>query len=118
MNETERYAPFRVEFLIYLTPVLLVLALVIFKSTGEFLFVNLMFFIVAAFILGWSWFIHKEYEPRLGKRGALGCLLLFFSYLMDEWIWVQLCLALLGSGLMLYDIASKREISDTERGEG
>lgn len=65
----------------------------------------------------------REYSLRslfrfnLRKRGLLGFFLIAFSFFMTEWIWVRLCLILLGGGLMLDDSVPRRNHSDEKRGE-
>ncbi len=114
MSETERYMPFWGEVLLYLLVALLMLTMMIFALTEEILIFLLAFPIAAAFLIGIIWITHKEYKSKLGKRGILGVLLIFFSNFVSEWIWVQLCLFLLGSGVMLYDVASKRNLPVAE----
>jgi type II secretory pathway component PulF len=65
-------------------------------------------------IPGVFFLVIEEYEFRLEKRGLLGFLLLFVSDFITDWLWVKLCMILLGGGLMLYDIASKRNLPDAE----
>ena len=114
MSETKRYMPFWMKFLLFLTPVLLVLTLMAFILTGELLIFILTAPICFALTLGMIWVTHKKYESRIGTRGVMGYLLLLVAMFMFEWIWVELCLVLLGSGVMLYDIVSKRDLSDAD----
>lgn len=114
MSETERYIPFCVELLVYLVPILFLLLTVIYIFTEKFLIVILGFAIATVFLIGVIWITLKKYKSRLGKGGILGYLLLLGSNFMTEWIWVQLCLGFLGSGLMIYDITSKRNLPDAE----
>lgn len=114
MSETERYIPFWREFLFYLLFTLFILTLVIYALTEELLIFILTFTFAAALVVVVIWITHKEHKSRLGKRGILGYLLIFFSNFMFQWIWVAVCIALLGSAIMLYDVASKRNLSDAE----
>lgn len=114
MSETERYMPFWGEVLIYLAPSLFILTLALYTLTKELLIIYLMCALMVAFLMGLMWATHNANKSRLGIRGILGFLLIFFSNFVSEWIWVQLCLVLLGSGVMLYDVTSKRNLPDAE----
>ncbi len=84
--------------------------------TKESSFFILTFAIIVAVVPGSFWISIEGYESRPGKRGFLGVLLLLFSSLllpssnsMTDWIWVNLFIVLLGSGLMLHDTIPKRD---------
>ena len=117
MSETERYAPFWIEVLLCLLLPMAMLAGVLCVLTEEFLILIVMLAMVSLFAPVAIWHIYKEYKSRLGIKWVFGFLLILFANFMTEWIWVKLCLVLLGGGLMLYDIASKRSLSDAELGE-
>jgi len=117
MSETKRYMPFWGEFLLFLLLTLVILALVIYDVTKESLLVILIAVMVAPLILGTFFVAIEEYELRLEKRGLLGFLLIFVSSFITDWLWVKLCLVLLGGGLVLYDITSKKDLSNAERGD-
>ena len=124
MSKIKRYLPFWEEFLFYLIIALGMLMHLISRLTKELLFSILTLVIIVALVLGSFWISIEEYELRLGKKGFLGGLLLcVYSLLlpssnsMTGWIWVELCMVLLASGLILYDIASKRDLSNAERGD-
>ena len=89
---------------------------------GELSLFFLGFAMLVILTPGALWCGIKEYESRVGKKGILGFLLIYVCSFMilgaldstNVWNWVKLCLVLLGGGLILYDIASKRHISDEE----
>ena len=119
MSETKRCAPFWREFPIWLLGTLGMLILFISALMGELSLFFLGFAMLVILTPGALWCGIKEYESRLGKKGILGFLLFYvcnFMILgaldsMNAWNWVKLCLVLLGAGLILYDIASKRDLS-------
>ena len=114
MSETKRYMPFWGEFLLFLLLTSVILALAIYDVTKESLLVILIAIMVAPLILGIFFVAIEEYDLRLEKRGFLGFLLIFVSSFITDWLWVKLSMVLLGGTIMLYDVASKRNISDEE----
>ena len=124
MSETEKYMPFWGEFLLWLLSTLAMLTYLICILTRELLLLILTFALFVPLAPGLIWCMIKEYKSRVGKKGFLGYFLLATSILlllasnsMIEWIWVELCFVLLGGGLVLYDIASKRNLRNVEPDE-
>ena len=114
MSKIKRYLPFWGEFLLFLSLTLGMLAQVIYEIANELLFLILMGAMVVPSATGMLWVAIKKHRVRLEKRGILGLFLLIFSSFLTNWVWVMLCITLLGGGLILYDLASKRHISDEE----
>jgi hypothetical protein len=117
MGKTKGYMPFWGEFLLCAFFTLGMLAQVIYELTRELLFLALMGAMVVTFSIGMLWVAIKKRKIRIKKGGILGLFLLGVSSFMTEWIWVMLCMVLLGGGLILYDVVSKRGLSDAERGD-
>jgi hypothetical protein len=123
MSETRKHLPFWGEFLTALLITLGLLGQVIYDLTEEPMILTLTLASIVILIPGILWFCIRERglgsKSRIEIRRYLGFFLLFLSLFMTEWIWVKLCITLLGAGLILYDIASKRDllIADSEAHE-
>jgi len=118
MGKTKKQPRFWGKFLGALLITLVALGQVIYDLTKEPFIHILMFASAAILLLGMLCVGHKEFSLRnlfkfnLRKRWLLGFVLLAFSFFMTEWIWVKLCLILLGGGLMLDDTIPKRDGSE------
>ena len=114
MSETERYMSVWGEILLVLLFALSLLTHVIYAITEEFLIFVLMFVMIGLLAATGFWVIARMHKLRPEKRGVPGLFLILVSIHLTVWIWVKVCLVLLGGVLVYYGFASKRALSQTQ----
>jgi hypothetical protein len=117
MSETERYMSVWGEILLVLPLVLSLLTHLIYVLTGELLTLVLMFVMIGLLASTGFWVIARKHKLRPEKRGAPGLFLILVSIHLTVWIWVKVCLVLLGGVLVHYGFSSKRARSQAQNGE-